>query len=357
MCERRFREFSDLKKHRRRHMNEANFVCMICRVNAPTEHDPTRCLACDTKNGAALAAMRPQVSSSPEKSKTPPVVLKCAKKVSTPQPPSRNLTPTLHTSLSSSPTPAKSISPVLPPLTQIAANSATVSDTQLLLDNVPAVHRPTFNQIGVLTRKEFPCPLCQRPFGTRHNLKRHFMIHTGEKPFNCPRCRKPFREYSTLKKHLVTHQRDRWYKCHLCPHKYRDYLKYTEHKKTHSQFEAIQSPSKKKTKSKHRLHDDSLDSNDEDSSMDDWLECCECGQRFTDIEAYTEHLKEHDPTIFLYECYICKKTFSEREELVKHVVAHDEAEKQAEDSDTANNVILCDNENLLEDNMVTKCEE
>ncbi|XP_037927365.1 zinc finger and BTB domain-containing protein 41-like isoform X2 [Teleopsis dalmanni] len=320
MCEKRFREFSDLKKHRRRHVKEPNFHCMVCRVNRPTELDPTRCNSCDIKNSSLFAESRQQYTApaSPEKSLSPPV-----KKT-----PSRNIIP-----CTPSAQPAKSVSPLLASSTTISTSTTLppplapitpTIDTQRLLDNLPAVHRPNFNQPGTTTRKEFPCPLCQRPFGTRHNLKRHFMIHTGEKPFSCSQCRKPFREYSTLKKHMVTHQRDRLYKCLRCPLNFRDYLDYIEHKNTHPKSDIIVTSSsnnitscpKKRSK---LMHDEFYDSNDEDSLPEDWIECCECGQRYTDIEAYTEHLKVHETNVFVYECFVCKKVFEEHKTLLKHM--------------------------------------
>ncbi|XP_017484057.1 PREDICTED: zinc finger protein 629 [Rhagoletis zephyria] len=380
MCDRRFREYSDLKKHRRRHANEPNFVCMVCRVKPPTMQDPTRCNDCDSKTSAITAAMRPQLSASPSAS---PDKLQTSPLSTSPPLPLPQLTakplvssgrvwdvpatsavsivsstatnsnsnikgssksvqePTTNSSSPKRPSSTTLLNSEMPSLVPINApitvQKTVTTSTQLLLDNIPVVHRHNYNEQGIVTRKEFSCPLCQRPFGTRHNLKRHFMIHTGEKPFSCNKCRKPFREYSTLKKHMVTHQRDRYYKCLHCPRKYRDYLEYSEHKTAHAnendddeddddanfdqqQLSSSSSTSSPQKRAKTR-YDSSYDSNEEDSSTEDWLECCECKQRFTEIESYTKHLKEHDPSVYLYECYICKKTFELRDELVEHVSA------------------------------------
>lgn len=62
-------------------------------------------------------------------------------------------------------------------------------------------------RIDANRRKSFVCKFCSRKFGSSSNLKRHEMIHTGEKPFNCLECNRPFREMSTLKKHLITHRK------------------------------------------------------------------------------------------------------------------------------------------------------
>lgn len=62
-------------------------------------------------------------------------------------------------------------------------------------------------RIDANNKKAFVCKYCDRAFGSSSNLKRHIMIHTGEKPFKCPDCKRPFREMSTLKKHLITHRK------------------------------------------------------------------------------------------------------------------------------------------------------
>ncbi|KAH8271773.1 hypothetical protein KR044_005378 [Drosophila immigrans] len=314
LCERRFREFSDLKKHRRRHMNDPRYICMICHLYPPMEQDSTRCVECEGKNlllspqdceeGEVVNAAakgeedeeeaEPEAEMEPEHEQdtdqehdeerdeelmSPPIV---ATVIASPPPMLLvTLVPPLPT-----PPPSATISNATVPRSCSSANSSSsLSNDATMVPQMPAPNSRN--------RRSYPCPLCHRPFGTRHNLKRHYMIHTGEKPFSCTKCRKPFRECSTLKKHMVTHVRDRWYKCLRCPAKYQDYLHYTAHKASHGNDPALESGSG----SQHRQR--SSDSEDGDSSEElDWLECCECQRRFTQLDAYTAHLKQHDLELY-----------------------------------------------------------
>jgi len=92
---------------------------------------------------------------------------------------------------------------------------------------------------------------------------------------------------------MVTHVRDRLYKCPRCPAKYQDYLHYTEHKATHGP-----EPQQDTDSNNQRSRQRSSDSEDGDSSLEDWLECCECQRRFSELDAYTAHLKQHDLELY-----------------------------------------------------------
>ncbi|XP_075153640.1 uncharacterized protein LOC142227153 [Haematobia irritans] len=339
MCDRRFREFSDLKKHRRRHSAEPNFMCMVCGELPPIENDPTRCINCCTqsKNVILMASMKRIEETAKEEDNQPseevtivsstPSLVQTSKTSSTTVAGTTKYIQRPSLKVETCGPTSKTITDRRDVIQKSPTTSASSENTQRLLENIPAVLRPGHNQLGMITRKEFACPLCNRAFGTRHNLKRHYMIHTGTKPFSCTKCRKPFREYSTLKKHMVTHQRDRWYKCMQCPMKFRDFIKYTEHKDSHptSDYEDREDRTYRtryttKSRSNYQSSDSYMDSNDEQSMSEDCLECCECGQQFNDIDSYNEHLEKHCNISEIYECYICKHRFQSRTTLEDHMM-------------------------------------
>ena len=60
------------------------------------------------------------------------------------------------------------------------------------------------NMAEVMTsNRTFQCPVCGRQLADKYMFRRHYMIHTGEKPYACPAC--PYRtiQKGDLKFHLI----------------------------------------------------------------------------------------------------------------------------------------------------------
>ena len=60
------------------------------------------------------------------------------------------------------------------------------------------------------------CETCQKCFGSKVDLDRHIIIHTGEKPYVCSKCDKRFRRKDHLKDHEAIHSDVRKFKCNIC---------------------------------------------------------------------------------------------------------------------------------------------
>lgn len=60
------------------------------------------------------------------------------------------------------------------------------------------------------------CTVCERKFSCRDSLKRHMMVHTGERPYVCSVCSKSFTNTFNLKTHSRRHTQEKPYKCEIC---------------------------------------------------------------------------------------------------------------------------------------------
>ncbi|XP_072181082.1 uncharacterized protein [Diadema setosum] len=80
----------------------------------------------------------------------------------------------------------------------------------------------------------FQCDVCNRQFSHRHHLKRHSIVHTGERPFVCGYCDRTFGLRTTLLTHLRLHTGEKPYKCKMCPIAFRRNYSLKNHmKKAH----------------------------------------------------------------------------------------------------------------------------
>ena len=50
-------------------------------------------------------------------------------------------------------------------------------------------------------KHSYKCDQCDKAFGYKVVLKRHYMIHTDERPHKCDQCEKAFRLKSDLRRH------------------------------------------------------------------------------------------------------------------------------------------------------------
>ncbi|KAK7889188.1 hypothetical protein WMY93_024748 [Mugilogobius chulae] len=68
---------------------------------------------------------------------------------------------------------------------------------------------------------EHRCSVCHRTFTTRTRLKRHMIVHTGDKPFSCPVCNKCFSQKYNVRIHMAVHTNEKPYTCEICLKSYR----------------------------------------------------------------------------------------------------------------------------------------
>uniref|UniRef100_G1SFE2 Zinc finger protein 740 n=1 Tax=Oryctolagus cuniculus TaxID=9986 RepID=G1SFE2_RABIT len=64
--------------------------------------------------------------------------------------------------------------------------------------------------------KNFTCEHCFGAFRSSYHLKRHILIHTGEKPFECDVCDMRFIQKYHLERHKRVHSGEKPYQCERC---------------------------------------------------------------------------------------------------------------------------------------------
>ena len=84
------------------------------------------------------------------------------------------------------------------------------------------------------------CTICGKLVS---DMRKHRLVHTGEKPFQCDKCDFRCGRSSTLKRHMYTHSdsnEGRVHKCDLCEKAFYEQHVLKEHKLTHDKIKPYQ---------------------------------------------------------------------------------------------------------------------
>ncbi|KAM6939490.1 uncharacterized protein FYW49_007214 [Xenentodon cancila] len=170
---------------------------------------------------------------------------------------------------------------------------------------VDEIQNPTESSSTVRLKKRYICHTCGKEFLRNHTLKRHLVIHLGERPYKCFICGKGFTQGGNLKTHMKTHTGElhKWtlveekkkveeppvtaHICGECGMDFPEKQQLDEHRETHKKP----------------------------------FECLVCGKTFkwgVSLEIHQRLHSEDTP----YRCSVCGKICSTAQTLQKHEAIH-----------------------------------
>ena len=151
------------------------------------------------------------------------------------------------------------------------------------------------------------CMECGEVLSNSYSLKRHSLIHSGDRPHKCEYCDKRYAHAYLLMHHLNTHAGDRPYRCTECGKDFTSPNTLRRHRGVHR-------------KQQHQ--------------------CNHCDQQFQRIDFLDRHLaKEHDVSK-QHLCLVCGKSFTFEDMLQEHIELHNRTTEISEKDLRCN---LCDN--------------
>ncbi|KAG4073248.1 hypothetical protein HA402_008594 [Bradysia odoriphaga] len=129
----------------------------------------------------------------------------------------------------------------------------------------------------------FACDKCDKVYTKRSHLKRHYSIHSSQKPFKCNICGQGFSRLEHQKRHMTIHSNQKRYECEFCDKKFNRPDHMLCHIKTHRNVKPYK--------------------------------CNQCGERFETSKEKVEHLRIHSGA---YRCEMCHVRFELYVNLIEH---------------------------------------
>ncbi|XP_063317331.1 zinc finger protein 8-like [Pelmatolapia mariae] len=136
------------------------------------------------------------------------------------------------------------------------------------------------------SKKSLKCDVCEKTFKYNSEMKKHYRIHTGEKPFSCKMCGKRFISSSSLSKHTTGHTGKKPFSCTICGKKFSYNSGLLKHTRTHTDEKPFT--------------------------------CKTCGKMFRYTCSLSKHMKTHTGEK-PYRCKTCGKMYNSRTHLWGHM--------------------------------------
>lgn len=119
-------------------------------------------------------------------------------------------------------------------------DSAEISDltprNYLIPNQFPPMMLKSEISISEESPKKFVCDICLvASFSKSFSLKRHKMLHSGERPHKCEQCQKTFVQKTDLKRHETTHSENKSFSCNVdgCGKKFKTKKNLSSHEHVH----------------------------------------------------------------------------------------------------------------------------
>lgn len=92
-------------------------------------------------------------------------------------------------------------------LADLPSRSSSVQHTSSSTTDIDASNNIlSFDQvlqgIGRNPGMKYTCPVCGKEFYNKADFRRHYMVHTGEKPFACPHCPHRAKQLAKIRYHI-----------------------------------------------------------------------------------------------------------------------------------------------------------
>lgn len=166
--------------------------------------------------------------------------------------------------------------------------------------------------------KKHMCEDCGQGFGQKCDLRKHIMIHTGERPWVCEVCEKTFQRKTDLVKHMRIHTGEKPYECEYCGKKVSDKSQLNVHRRLHTGDRPYQCD----ICSKGCITSSELTRHRQTHFSDRPWKCEVCQKGFKLKECLAIHMKIHNGTK-KYQCAKCGLGFDKESKMERHLMLHE----------------------------------